>query len=92
MNAVLAAPVIPADCSKGLWGVCSNAAGRRGESISAPLKPSQVLLMPVELQHQNAAIFFFFLLNVYANLYTKLNPFGHFEKCHKIPNVKTSST
>lgn len=57
MNAVLAALVIPADCSKGLRGVCSNIAGRQGESISAPLKPSQVLLMPVELQPQNAAIF-----------------------------------
>lgn len=41
MNAVLAAPVIPADCSQGPRGLRSNAAARRGDSISAPLKPSQ---------------------------------------------------
>lgn len=98
MNAVLAAPVIPAGCSEGLRGVPSNHAGRRGGSSSAPLKPSQILLMPVQLQHQNSVLLFFwgggvlFFFNVHTNPYTKLNPFGHFGKCHRIPNVKTSST
>lgn len=57
---------------KGCRGCAVTPLEGGAESISAPLKLSQVLLMPVELQHQNAEGFFlfFFFKNVFTNLYS----------------------